>query len=220
MILSKSDYAAVSRCPLFSGLSDAETDAALRFFSAELRHYRKGETLCPAGNRLPGFGLVLSGIVQVFCDDLAGERVIMASVPPGNTFGESLCYLEVEDSPVWIISSAECDVLWLRCDTLRSVGDDPLERQIYRRFVTMLAERALSMNDRIQILSKLTIREKLLTYFSQCARAAGSRTFTVPLDRESLAAYLGVNRSALSRELSTMQRDGLIEFYKNSFKIL
>ena len=111
-------------------------------------------------------------------------------------------------------------MLWLRCDTLRSVGDDPLERQIYRRFVTMLAERALSMNDRIQILSKLTIREKLLTYFSQCARAAGSRTFTVPLDRESLAAYLGVNRSALSRELSTMQRDGLIEFYKNSFKIL
>ncbi len=220
MILSDSDRAALSRCPLFSSLSKTETDAALRFFSAELRHYRKGETLCPVGERLPGFGLVLSGIVQVFCDDLAGERVIMASVPSGSTFGESLCYLGVEDSPVWIISSLECDVLWLRCDMLRSVGDDPLERKIYRRFVAMLAERALSMNDRIQILSKLTIREKLLTYFSQCARAAGSRTFTVPLDRESLAAYLGVNRSALSRELSAMQRDGMIEFYKNSFKIL
>ena len=220
MTLDKSFLNLLGKNPLFENLSADETEAALALFQSEVRRYRKGETLCPAGGKLHAFGLVLSGAVQVFCDDLSGERAIMASVAPGATFGESLCYLETEESPVWIIALADSEVLWLHCDALHSVGDDPFERRIYRRFVSMLAERALMMNDRIQILSKLTIREKLLTYFSQCARTAGGRTFRIPLDRESLASYLGVNRSALSRELSQMQREGIIEFYKNSFKIL
>ena len=76
------------------------------------------------------------------------------------------------------------------------------------------------MNDRVQILSKTTIREKIVTFLSQYSNRFGSKTFSVPFDRETLALYLGVNRSALSRELSAMQRDGILEYYKNSFKIL
>ena len=76
------------------------------------------------------------------------------------------------------------------------------------------------MNDRIQVLSKQLLRDKLTTYFSQCAVRARSRSFSIPFDRESLAAYLGVNRSALSRELSRMQREGLIRYEKNRFTLL
>ena len=81
----------------------------------------------------------------------------------------------------------------------------------------MLAERTLKMNDRIQILSRMSIREKLRAFFTECARDAGSGRFTVPFDRAGMAAYLGVDRSALSRELSRMQHDGEIMYHKKEF---
>jgi len=84
----------------------------------------------------------------------------------------------------------------------------------------MLAERTLRMNDRVQILSRPLLRDKLTTFFAQCEHRYGSKTFRVPFDRAGMALYLGVNRSALSRELSDMQAEGLIDFYRNSFRIL
>mgnify|MGYP002736651878 FL=1 len=82
----------------------------------------------------------------------------------------------------------------------------------------MLTLKTLSMNDRIQILSKPTIRQKLMTLFSQYAAREG-HMFNLPFDRSDMAVYLGVNRSALSRELSLMKKEGIIDFYKNSFSL-
>jgi CRP-like cAMP-binding protein len=83
----------------------------------------------------------------------------------------------------------------------------------------MLAGRTLAMNDRIQILSRPTLRGRLVTFFSQYVRRAG-KCFAIPFDRADMAAYLGTDRSALSRELSRMQREGLLRFRKNRFEIL
>ena len=84
----------------------------------------------------------------------------------------------------------------------------------------MLARRTLRMNDRIQILSRGSIREKLNAFFTECARDAGSPSFDIPFDRAGMAAYLGVDRSALSRELSRMRQEGLITYQKNHFVLL
>ena len=93
-----------------------------------------------------------------------------------------------------------------------------IAEELRRRFTAMLAQRTLAMNDRIQILSRHGLRARLITFFSQYARRWG-RQFTVPFDRASLAAYLGVDRSALSRELSRMQADGLLRLHKNQFTL-
>ena len=215
MNLSQKEKEIILDCELFSSLDDEALSDALEFFEAAAKEYRKNECICHVGDHLQGFGLVLRGVVQVFTEDINGQRVIMANVSSGSTFAESLCFLEESSSPVCIFAAADCKILWLKCRNLKKGCSE-----LTNRFISMLARRTLSMNDRIQILSKLTLREKLLTYLSQCAKEAGSRTFSIPLDRESLSLYLGVNRSALSRELSALQRDGIIEFYKNSFKIL
>ncbi|MCQ2386533.1 MAG: helix-turn-helix domain-containing protein, partial [Clostridia bacterium] len=83
----------------------------------------------------------------------------------------------------------------------------------------LLARRSLSLNDRIQVLSKPTLRQKLLTYLSECLnRSPGnSHTVAVPMNRAALASYLGVNRSALSRELSRMQKDGVLRVNRTLF---
>ena len=83
----------------------------------------------------------------------------------------------------------------------------------------MLAGRTLDMNNRIQILSNLTLREKLITFFSQAVSSGGSTQFDLPFDRESMAVYLGTNRSALSRELSKMRDEGIISFQRNHFTV-
>lgn len=215
------DKKAIKSCSLFADLSEQELTSALSLFCAVSAQYRKGEILRSEGERMKFFGLVTRGTVQVFMNDINGDSIIMATVTRGGTFGESLSFLGVREIPVCIQATEDSEVLWLSCEGFgEEMCASPLSRKLYHRFVSMLAQRALDMNDRIQVLSKLTLREKLSTLFSQYAHKSGSRTFSLPLNREQLAAYLGVNRSALSRELCKMRDEGIIEFYKNSFKML
>lgn len=210
----------IARCTLFRDLSEEDLAYALRFFSAVQKHFEKGVFLNRVSAPLDGFGLVLSGAIQVTMDDIDGDHMIMATVEQGATFGESLCFLR-RAAPVTICSVADSVVLWMNTERLQDLAPnaDPRDYLLANRFTAMLADRTLAMNDRIQILSKLTIREKLITFFSQYTGRSGRQTISIPFDRNDMAVYLGVNRSALSRELSVMRRDGILSFHKNTFTI-
>lgn len=202
---------------LFAPMSDAEIAEALTLLDGRVATYARGAFLHRTGEVLSAFGLVLGGTVQVYTDDLDGNRMMMANVEAGGSFGESLAYLATP-TPVYIQTATGAEVLWLTPARLHT--PDPAARALHTRFTAALAARTLEMNDRIQILSKPTLREKILCLFSQYERKSGSRTFTLPFDREGLAAYLGANRSALSRALATLKKEGVIDYYKSSFKIL
>ncbi len=205
--------------PLFSGMNDEDKKQALNVFSAVKQDYEKGDIIA-ASCQLNRFGLIISGTVQVSFTDIDGNSVLMASVGKGDTFGESMCWLQTQEIPVTITAFEDTSLLWLSPEALREDDHCDFVRELRNRFISMLASKTLSMNQRIQILSKPTIRQKLVTFLSQCRNHFGANVFTIPFDRESLAMYLAVNRTALSRELSLMQSEGIIEFYKNSFKIL
>lgn len=196
-------------------MTPEECSEAVKLFHGTVKAYKKGEFLHRPHEGLPRFGLVLSGAVQACCDDLDGNRTIMAEVTAGITFGESLCFLKISDSPVYIFASEDASVLWLSLSDLYTGGTEPQGLELQKRFTALLAHRTLSMNSRIQILSKLTIREKLLFYFSQLSDGGG--TVRTPLNREDMAAYIGTNRSALSRELSKMKQEGILDYRKNLF---
>ena len=222
---------ALSACPLFAGMAEEELACALRFFEAKMAEYRRGEFLNRIGDPLPWFGLVVTGSIQVYMDDYDGHHMIMANVGPGETFAESLCYLG-RSAPIYICAVSDAVVLQLSCKKLKSCaagagqcdgscgcGGVQSCAAYTQRFVTMLAGRTLAMNDRIQILSRPTLRGRLVTFFSQYVRRAG-KSFAIPFDRADMAAYLGTDRSALSRELGRMQREGLLRFRKNRFEVL
>ena len=143
----------------------------------------------------------------------------MANVSAGDTFGESLSFLGVTASPIHASAEADCEILWLSTENLRRIPTSETDHLLSQRFVSMLATRTLNMNDRIQILSRPTLRGRLVTFFSQYVRRVG-RSFAIPFDRADMAAYLGTDRSALSRELGRMQKEGLLRFRKNRFEIL
>lgn len=212
----------IKACRLFSGLDDSELQGALETLDASVTEYGRGAFIHRADERLGFFGLVISGSVQVYTDDMNGDLMMMANVTEGETFGESLCYLRVERTKVFVSTQEGARVLKLYTDAFLGghISDDRLTERLFGNFVSMLAERTLSMNERIQVLSKKTLREKLMTFFSQCEKKYGSRSFSLPLDRAGLAIYLGSDRAALSRELSAMRRAGIIDYSKNYFRIL
>ncbi len=210
---------AVRENRLFRGLDAEKLERALAFFDAAEAGYRKGEYLHYMGRPMQRFGLVTRGQILVCTDDINGSRMILASVAAGETFGESLSFLRVEDTPVYIYAATPARVLWLSPERISRVTESDFETDLKNRFIAMLAERTLSMNNRIQILSRLTLREKLVTLFSECSRR-DQKEFTLPYNRNDMAVYLGTNRSALSRELSRMKAEGIIDYSGSSFRIL
>ena len=205
---------------LFAGLEGNLLCRQLEVMKAEKAQCGRGETLQAAGEPIRRFGIVLSGAVRVCVDDIEGNRMIMAEVAPGVSFGESLCFLKTKESPVYILAAEDSEVLWLSTDALFSDPADAFLAELQRRFTAALAAKALTMNNRIQVLSRLSLRGKLTAYFTELAAAQGSDVIRLPMNREDTAAYIGVNRSALSRELARMKADGLIEYRKNEVRIV
>lgn len=204
---------------LFSNMPDNEIENALLFFDAKTQNYEKNEIIKRAETPLHAFGLVLSGSITVYMDDFDGNCLVMSSAQQADTFGESLCFLQ-KNAPVYIQTNLQTEILWLHCEKLKQDCNCESACDLRNRFIALLAMRALDMNDRIQILSKYTIREKLVTYFSQCSNRCGDNTFILSLDRSSLASYIGTERSALSRELSKMQKENIIKIEKNKITLL
>lgn len=205
---------------LFADMSREEMKNAVRLLCGKVENFPKGTLVHRPWTALSRFGLVLSGSVQACCDDFDGNRMIMALVQPGVTFGESLCFLKIPDSPVYIYASEDSALLWLSAENLYNGSAEAPVLAMQARFTALLAARTLAMNSRIQTLSKISLREKLMVYFSQQAAAAGSTRFRIPLNREDMATYIGANRASLSRELSKMKREGVIDYDKNDFTLL
>lgn len=218
--LSDKEKDIVSLSPLFRGLDNRRLRSALEILEAVRAEYKKGETIHVVGSRFKCFGIVLHGMVQACCDDIDGNRVIMAGIDPGSTFGESLCYLSVEDSPVYVIAAEDSSILKLNPGVFfRDVNDcDTVDLQ--RRFTALIASKALEMNNRIQILSKLTLREKIMMFLNEEAGKSASYEFTIHMSREDFAAYIASDRSSLSRMLSALKKEGIIDYNRNRFRIL
>ena len=210
----------ILQCPLFQGLPPDALEYALSYFEAHVKAYEKGDFLHQVSFPLERFGLVLSGTIQVSMDDMDGHHIIMNNVSAGGLLGEAYCFLGT-DAPIYICAVTEAEVLWMRPTQVKAPRLPLQERDqmLANRFVAALASRTLSLNQRIQILSRRTLREKLITFLSQYATAQGD-TFTVPFDRASMANFLGADRSALSRELSHLRKEGVLDYHRNQFRIL
>lgn len=206
----------IKKCPLFEGMSQEQIEKALTLMEAKRFRYKKGEMMLRVSDKVSRFWLVLKGTVHVSMDESDGTHLIMASVSEGETFGESLCFLGKE-APVYAEAKTAAEVMELQGSFLHIQNCDPLVFLLQQRYTAMLARRTLEMNARIQTLCKRNMREKALHLFEHFGGKPDGIPFTVPFDRSGMAFYLGVDRSALSRELAKMEKDGILSFEKNTF---
>lgn len=195
--------------PLFAGISGAEWPLFAQQIRLRTARFARDELIFRAGSAAQ-LGLVAQGRVQVEQTDYWGRSGLMAVLQPGDMFGEAFAVSGTALTvSVRALDAAEvllADVAPL----LGGAGDSPALTAARRNLLAVLARKNLALATRLEHMSQRRLREKLLSYFSRQASLAGGQAFCLPLNRQQLADYLAVDRSALCRELARMQRDGLM----------
>ena len=204
---------------LFAGLSAAELSTLLSRLGGSVRSYGKGEALVLAGEPSRRVGIVLSGELEAYRPAPGGVRIPIAQVEPGGVFGDVLGGSSLS-SPVTVLAAAPCEVLLMPYEKLLLPGADPARQRVLQNLVRTISDKYFLLSRRVDLLLLKSLRAKVCAYLLSEAEVHHSLTFTIPYSRIQLADYLNCDRSALSRELSLMQRDGLLDTYRSSFKLL
>ena len=212
------DYVFLTSTPLFCGMSPQEVEQMLSCLAAVTRTYHKGETVFRAGECVCTAGLVLRGSVTVESDDFWGNRSILSRAAPGDLFGEAYACLPEQPLLVSVVAAENCEILLLDVARALHVCSNACAHhsRIVQNLLALCAEKNLQLSQRMLHTAPKTIRARLLSYFGELSQRAGSSHFSLPYDRQALADYLNVDRSAMCAELSKMKADGLIDYTKST----
>ncbi len=208
--------------PLFKGIADDNLTEMLRCLLATNSFYQKDSFVVLCGEKITKIGIVLSGKLAVLKDDVNGNRNIIAEISQGEMFGEAFASaLEVRSS-VSVQATQESEVLLLNFRRIITTCPSAcaFHTKLIENMLAILANKILMLNQKLEFVSKRTTREKLLSFFEMQKRNVNSNKFSIPYNREQLADFLFIDRSAMSRELCRMRDEGLIRFNKNNFEIL
>lgn len=213
---------AMASASLFRGIPAGDLEALLTCMGAARRRYRRGELILRRGERAERLGLVLAGAVHIVREDFWGNRTIVGLAEPGEVFAESYACLSREPLEVSALAAADTEVLFL--DAGRAVAGCGkgcgAHAQLSRNLLALLAGRNLALTRKMGHMARRTTRDKVLSFLSAQALRTGGPAFDIPLDRQQLADYLAVDRSALSAVLSRLRNEGVLEFHKNHFRLL
>ena len=205
---------------VFRNIQEEEWKEMQKLTCMRTASFEKHTVIFAAGDQARELGIVLRGSVNVESMDLWGNRSILSNIAPGHIFAESyaLCH---EPMMVDAVAAEPCEILFVNCNLLmdsRNAG-----RSWYPKMLANLLEAAARKNmvlsGRMFCTSAKTVRGRLLTYLSAQSMKCGSTTFQVPFDRQQMADYLNLDRSALSKELGKMRDEGMLEFHKNTFRL-
>lgn len=211
----------IGRSPLFANIDAADLAPMLQCLGARKRTFPKGSYLFRVGDRTTAMGIMLEGSVRLEKEDYWGNRTILASFGPGQSFAE--VYACEPGLPLDLNVVAAEDALVLLMDVRRVTSLCPascaFHARLVRNLLGIVARRAHALTRKIEHTSQRTTRAKLLSYLSDQAKAAEASRFAIPFDRQELADYLSVDRSAMCAELSRMRKEGIIDFHKNVFEL-
>ena len=212
----------IQQVALFRGMDEAELAAALSALSAKEKTYEKDETILYAGNVSEHMGLVLEGSVTIESNDVWGNRTILSHIEKGGTFAETYALLEDEPMLVDVIANEKSNILFLRIGSLNLLQQDisPWRVKLIGNLLRISSQKNLHLSGRSFHTAPKGIRGRVMAYLNSVSIQKNNIDFDIPFDRQQLADYLNVERSALSRELSNMQQDGLIIVRRNHFEII
>ncbi|MCI9554318.1 MAG: Crp/Fnr family transcriptional regulator [Oscillibacter sp.] len=212
---------ALAQCRLLRGLPPELLEGEL-LPRGKVRDYEKQAVLAAPGDRVDWFAVVLRGKVQISQIFSDGSSSLMDALGPGYTLGTDLICTRSRRSPYYAIAAGPLRILRFPAALLLEPGALPEEGRLvlWRNLLTILSDDSLRKHYRLAILARRGLRDRVLVYLTMQAERRGTHTFRIPFSREELAAFLCVNRSALSHELSRMEAEGLIRFRKNEFTLL
>lgn len=218
----KQDFYIIKKCPLFADINMQEIEILLKCLNIRERKIKKDELIFTAGDNLEYIGIVLSGSVYIVQEDYWGNRTIVASIDQGGIFGEAFSCAQIQSIPVSVIAHTDGSILLIDCQKILTPCPCSClyHTSLISNLMKVLANKNIALTRKMKHITKKTTREKVLSYLSECAVSFGKNYFEIPFNRQELADYLSVERSALSNTLCKMRDEGIIEFHKNKFHIL
>lgn len=205
---------------LFDGIQPNHLSSMLACLGAQRIPLQKDSCALMAGEQVEHVGIVLEGRFLLIREDRDGGRNLLATLSPGDFFGEALCCAGVNESPVSVVADTDGLVMRLAFQRILHVCPNAcaFHTRLLENMLGVLAGKNLQLQQQLDFLSQKTIRVRLLRYLETQTPGEG-REFSIPFNREELADFLCVDRSALSREMARLKAEGLIDYWKNTFKL-
>ncbi|MDO5425499.1 MAG: Crp/Fnr family transcriptional regulator [Eubacteriales bacterium] len=214
------NFEILKECALFQGISEEELREMLKCLGAVTGDYEKGECIFRRGERISSVAVLLEGCVHIQKEDYWGNLSILSEIVEGEVFGEVYACLgeEMLHSAVAVRRSR---VLFLDVERVLKVCSETcrFHGRLVRNLLVVMAGKNRGMARKVEHMAQRTTREKVLSYLSEQALKAGEEEFVIGFNRQQLADFLGVERSALSRELGRMKKEGILEFEGRRFRL-
>lgn len=207
---------------MFNGINESEIEGMLKCLNARTMLYKKNEYILRNGETVNSIGMVLEGLALVEKEDIWGNRTIISEISPGSLYAESYACLSKLPAEISVIASDNTTVMLFDIRRILTICSSScgFHTKLIQNLLYTIAQKNVLLTKKMEYISKKTIKEKLLAYLSSEAMKAGSPTFNIPFNRQELADFLSVDRSALSSEISRLQKKGIISCRKNAFTIL
>lgn len=214
-------YNQIKTSPIFWGISDEELTALLSCFNARVKNYESEEIIIRQGDVISNIYLILDGEVNIEKDTYWGRRIIISRLTKGQNLALSFVGSQNVESNIDAITVTPTSVLVLGYEKCTSMCQNACTKHkvLINNLFQIISKENIELIQKIENISQKTIRDKLLTYLSNESIKQHSNCFEIQFNRQDLADYLNVDRSAMSFELSKLQKEGLIEFKKNKFEL-
>lgn len=211
----------IEKMPLFQGLNPEECHTLLSCLNPKIKQYEKNEYIANIGDPFDGIGNILAGEASVIKENIAGNRVIMSLLKPGDMFGEMAAYSDNPSWPASVQATNICTVFFLPAHKIIGECEKtcPWHRALIRNLLRIITAKALYLNKKVDYLTIKSMRGKLAAFLLEQHGKSESSTFMLPMNRNELADFLNVSRPSMSRELSRMREEGVIDFYLASIQI-
>lgn len=213
---------ALKKSALFAEIEQNEILSLLHCVDAKVLNYKKGEFVLRQGDEMVDIALLLDGSLHIQSDDYWGNRSILGHVSVGEIFGEA--YVLSHDSRILndVVAVENSVVMFINAKRIISVCSSTcvFHTKVVQNMFLVISEKNKKLVQKLGHVCKRSIREKLNSYLSQEAKKQKSPNIIIPFNRQQLADFLSVDRSAMSNELCKMRDEGLIEFRKNYFRLL
>lgn len=211
----------LKQAKLFHGMTEQEITQILSCLSAITRTYKRGDNIFHRCDYVTTVAMLLSGTVHIQKEDYWGNRSILSEINAGEIFGEVYACLKTEPIENNAVAAKPCTVLFLDINRILTTCPSacPFHCRLIQNLLSAIAQKNQTLTRKLSHMSQRTIREKLLSYLSEQSIKAGSSVFVIPFNRQQLADYLSVDRSALSAQLCKMREEGILRFDRNHFEL-
>ena len=215
-------YPVLNSCVLFRNIDEKNYTSLLKCMDVQVKSFQAEEYIFFTGDEINFVGIVLSGVVEIMKENLAGNKHIVAFLGASNLFAEGIVCTAKRISPVTVQVKEAAQIMFIPYERIiKSCGNGcSFHINLIQNMMVILGEKNMNLNKKLELLTLKGMREKLASYLMDEANERGSSTFQIMLNRTELADYLNVSRTSMCRELTRMKDEGILDFYGHSFKIL